>query len=241
MDLDLRDLHDYMMYETIRSGRVPEPETASLIEGLLKEQDVFVDAGANNGFFSLLGARRVGPTGQVVSFEPAPVTFTRLARNIVINNMNQVSVYRIALGREGGIGRLTQSEVESGLNTLVGSDESAVEVRMSSLDSVLGSHKVDLVKIDVEGSELGVLEGMSRVIDSNENLSVIIEWNTGYATTELFSKLASTFYIYSLAFSSGKTFLRRIDRMDEIPGFCNLLCTRRLGTVLSLTDSGRSR
>jgi FkbM family methyltransferase len=140
----------------------------------LGEGDVFFDIGANLGFFSLLGARYVGLEGRVYAFEPAPDNVTAIRQNAWVNGMYNIQVIQAAVSDAGGRGQLQVVEDQSwsklaeyGEHPLT---EQVLEVDLVSVDEVVESGKAPpprLVKIDVEGAELAVIEGMRRTMEAH--------------------------------------------------------------------------
>jgi|SRR6185312_1812097 len=161
-------------YKTIE-GRV---EAAILDE--LAPGKVFYDVGANVGWYSLLAARAVGPSGSVVAFEPSLSVASFAERNAAVNGLANVTVVCAALTDEDGWltflekgnmqGRLDKDDFDAQAEFRAGRDQrihGRVPVPAARLDSWLeqtGSPAPDVVKIDVEGAELGVLRGMAETI-----------------------------------------------------------------------------
>jgi FkbM family methyltransferase len=146
-----------------------EPYTARVMAALLAPGDVAVDVGANIGFFTLLASRRVGDAGEVFAFEPAPRPRQRLVENLRLNAARNVVVGEAAVcEREGEEAFYEGPPDRQGLSSLrVLEDASRVtRVRAGRLDDLLGGVRaVSLVKIDVEGAEYRVLEGMAGRLD----------------------------------------------------------------------------
>src|SRR5262245_16113841 len=130
----------------------------------LEEGQVFLDIGANIGFYSLFAARRVGLEGRVFSFEPDAMTFGSLQRCFRRNGFGWVSCLNMALSdREGEMPFFTVSDGSA--HSLVpeiarraARYSGQVPVRVTRLDDLtsegkLDSPRIDLVKIDVEGEE----------------------------------------------------------------------------------------
>ena len=144
---------------------------------VLTPDDVFVDVGANVGSYTILACAAKGAKG--ISFEPVPSTFARLMDNLRINNLVQrVEARNIGLSdREGD---LVFTSGEDTTNHIVAGDEQAsnvVQVKVLPLDAILEDVTPSLLKIDVEGFEMRVLEG-ARLILGKEGLhSVIMELN----------------------------------------------------------------
>ncbi len=155
-----------------------EVEEQALLRRFLGPGMTFVDAGANKGDFTLLAARLVGPKGRVVAIEPEPRNRHWLERSIALNGYGNVEVVHAALSDEHGETTLHLSEL-SGHHTLLsdrpGRDAGALRVETSRLDSLLGSHPIDFLKLDVEGAELLALAGATRILAREEPLVVLVE------------------------------------------------------------------
>lgn len=170
------DLGDWLGQYVYLTG-VYEPPTARVIAELLKPGDTFIDVGANSGFFTLLASRRVGEAGRVLSFEPVPSMRKRLLENISLNDMSNIRVHDVAISNAEGLLPLFEGpEGHKGTSSLRHLDNSAatIEVKTLPLDTfgeVLPA--VKLVKIDVEGAEHLVLEGMTNIFDRHHPYMVI--------------------------------------------------------------------
>lgn len=137
-------------------------EEIGFLEANLRPGDVFVDAGAHIGFYSLMAARVVGPSGRVIAIEPQASTFDRLRWNISANHLPQVTPVRIGvsdrcerrllgLNLEGNLGGSSFGEA----------DRDTEEVQCEPLLMVLeklGVTSVAGLKLDIEGDELRVLQ-----------------------------------------------------------------------------------
>ena len=153
-----------------------EPNEFHFLDGILKPGMVFVDVGANDGYYTLFAARRVGPAGRVVSVEPSSRERGHLERNLARNGIGNVEIVPAALGAAPGHADLHLAHgVHTGHNTLgrFAHDDvvpARVErVPLETLDAVvarLGLPRVDVVKIDVEGAEANVIAGARNVLAS---------------------------------------------------------------------------
>lgn len=142
-----------------------EPDEAWLIYRLLRQGDVFVDVGANEGFHTLVGSSRVGPSGQVVAFEPVPPTIERLHRNIQLNGLQNIAVVEAACveaPREIKLSRQA-NERSSGVYSMRSEGAESWSVAGVRMDDALRPfrRKVRLVKMDIEGAELLALQGFT--------------------------------------------------------------------------------
>jgi FkbM family methyltransferase len=143
--------------------------TQLLLQQELREGDLFVDVGANEGMITLLASRLVGPTGTVVSFEPNPVPREILRRGLQRNRIANVEVHACGLGDEDGELQLFVPRVNSGEGSFT-TPTSASEgyyamcpVRIG--DSMLQGRLPKLIKIDVEGFEAHVLRGLRQTLE----------------------------------------------------------------------------
>jgi len=137
--------------------------------------DVVIDIGAHVGKYSLVAARSVGERGTVIAIEAHPENFNALLNNMHLNRFrNMIALNVAAFNEDGKKMRLYGFRDNSySLKSLEG-----VEVETRTVDSILKeypSRRVDWVKIDVEGAEVQVLEGMKDIIKNNQNLKILIE------------------------------------------------------------------
>lgn len=160
-----------------------EPETTRLFQTLIKPGMTFIDVGAHVGYYSLLAARQVGEEGQVYSFEPEPVNFSLLVKNVELNEYRNISTISQAVSNNKGFSTLFVSALDSGRNSVFHHglpENGSVRVATTTLDAFLeekGWPKVDLIKIDVEGAELDVLAGMTELLGKYGDLKLIMEFN----------------------------------------------------------------
>lgn len=130
---------------------------------LLPESPTVADVGANIGNHSLFFAKVIG--AKVLAFEPNPEAFSILEANVALNQLTEeIDLHKIGVGSSAGRGEINNvSDVNLGMAKVVAAEEGAVEIQ--SLDDVLGSQHVDLIKIDVEGMECEVLKGARGVLE----------------------------------------------------------------------------
>lgn len=139
----------------------------------LKENNTFIDGGANIGFYTLLAAKLVGNKGQVHSFEPTPKTFQILKHNTTFKK--NVEINKLALlDREGevefidyGIGYNAFNSINKRLNIkeILGR-ECRIKIKTTTIDSYCGRKNIspDFIKLDLEGSEYSALLGSENTI-----------------------------------------------------------------------------
>jgi FkbM family methyltransferase len=134
--------------------------------------EVVVDVGANIGVHTVWLSRKVGPSGVVLAVEPERTNFTILNLNKRINNLSNVIPIMLALGADSGEAQLLlpRPSVMGQVTTIPSSTlskPSVVTVDCETLDDVIlafGVSQVSVIKIDVEGAELGVIQGAEQTI-----------------------------------------------------------------------------
>lgn len=143
-----------------------EPREAAVLEAYARPGDVVLDVGANVGWYTLLFARRVGPRGRVHAFEPVPRTFQVLARNVELNAAgDRVTLVLEGLAERDGDAEFylpagTGSVAASRQRLFADQDNERVRVRLTTLDAYAAPlTRLDLLKADVEGGELPLLQG----------------------------------------------------------------------------------
>ncbi|MCI4347546.1 MAG: FkbM family methyltransferase [Thermoplasmata archaeon] len=231
MALDLKSLHDFRLFRNLRSSGLYEPETSRLLQGLIRSGDTFVDVGANNGYFALLAATLVTPAGRVFAIEPNPGSFERLMRNIRLNRMEErIQALGVAVGPTRGTARLFVNRYEDGWTSLNPHTETTgpIEVPLRPLDEIVSPAEDLIVKVDVEGGELGVLQGMEEIFRRTKNLALIIEWNRTCGTRELWDRLSSSLTVRNIVDAPTGYALLPVGGWEEIRRtlVTNLLCTR---------------
>jgi FkbM family methyltransferase len=146
---------------------------------VLNSEDVFIDVGANVGSYTILACAVKKARGYC--FEPIPATFQRLMNNIRLNNLlDRVTAYNMGLAdREG---ELLFTSGRDSTNHVVAEGEvvaDAIRVKVASLDAVLAGVSPSLIKIDVEGFEAQVVNGMLHILETPSLHSVIMELSDG--------------------------------------------------------------
>jgi FkbM family methyltransferase len=145
----------------------------AFVEGFLRPHMIVLDVGAHHGFYTLLASKKVGPAGRVLAFEPSPRERKKLLRHLRLNHCTNVKIWDCALGRREGTADLFVVDgAETGCNSLRPPNAlqptTTLPIRVLSLDECLkqdGIEHVDFVKLDVEGAEIEVLNGATRLLD----------------------------------------------------------------------------
>jgi FkbM family methyltransferase len=152
-----------------------EEGVLATIRSLLAEGDTAFDIGAHLGYFSLVMGTRVGATGRVVSFEPDPTVMSALQRNVKRNGAQtgaELVLVPAAVDGESGTAAFTEGR-ETSRGSLV-SEGGDLHVEVMTLDDIVRQFGTPaLVKIDVEGRELGVLDGATETLSAASTAFVI--------------------------------------------------------------------
>lgn len=180
MFLDDKDSLDLSIYN------VYEPLETEFLKKEVKSGDVVLDIGANIGYYTLIFARAVGQGGMVYAFEPNPTNFSLLKKNIEINGYTNVVLIQKAVSNTTGKLKLYLSETNKGDHRIYDSGEERVslEVECVAIDDYFANcrKRIDLIKMDVQGSEGLVIKSMPALLQ--KDIKIISEyWPEGLKKT----------------------------------------------------------
>jgi FkbM family methyltransferase len=165
-----------------------------------------VDVGAHVGYFTVLLAKQVGPSGEVVAFEPNPNIFEILKENVALNGYRNVILENKAVADQAGQVelRLSSRLPQEGIDSIISDPGPGPRIKVLAvrLDDYFGSgsNRVGFVKMDIEGAEALALEGMSRILAVHRP-SLVIELHGADGCAEkhpAFSKLKEAGYEVSV-------------------------------------------
>ena len=182
MDLHMNDFIEHSLYFDSF-----EFLCRRIILSFLKSDSVFIDIGANIGYYSLL-ANAKGHKVRVISFEPNPDTVKKLKRNIHLNSDHRIELFDIALSDNVGEVMLycpkNETHGHASMRNHGWRDPDTYRISTRRLDDVLPEdiEHIDLIKIDVEGSELFVFKGGEETVKKFKP-AIIMELNEEAATT----------------------------------------------------------
>lgn len=209
-DLRIRaDLSDWIQRQIFMYGtyRVEEKHRHFMMSRV-NPGDVILDVGAHVGYYTLLFAKRVGPGGRVLAFEPSSDTFARLEENIALNGFENVTAVNAAASEQAGVATLNLAGGSNTGSTSMHAGEldwPSEQTRTIALESYLAEHAVGnvaLIKIDVEGHELSVLRGLGETLrkPAGEAPEIFMEVNegtlgsSGTSVEDLFAELEGAGY-----------------------------------------------
>ena len=153
------------------------------VQRLLRPGMTVVDAGAHHGLYTLLAAKCVGRYGKVIAFEPSPPECARLRKHLRWNRCPNVQIVPCALGDSHGetdfyLVEGAQDWCNSRKPPAVEEPTKKIRTEVRTLDDALAElriHKVDFLKLDVEGAELSVLYGAMKLLQSESRPAVLAE------------------------------------------------------------------
>lgn len=209
-DLRIRaDLDDWLQRQIFMYGvyRVEEKHRDFMLSRV-REGGTILDVGAHIGYYTLLFAKRTGEHGRVYAFEPSTKTRARLLENISLNDFANITTVEAAASDAAGTATINLAGGSNTGSTSLHFDSGAVgteRVETIIIDDYLERHgidEIDLIKIDVEGHELHVLQGMRRTLnvpaDKAPELFVEVNENTlqsaGTPMQAIFDELAAAGY-----------------------------------------------
>lgn len=234
------DPRDMVGSDILRNG-VWEPETAAFLHGWLRPGMTFVDAGAHVGHYTLLASGLVGAGGRVIAFEPHPLLGQVLRRNVERAGCANATVSGLALGRASGAADLIlhpsdnfgSSSLRAGAEA---GDRPRAPVEVTTLDDYLeraGVPAVDVVKLDVEGAELDVVDGARQTLTANPDILLVVEFlrenarRFGRDVEDLESRLRELGFLLFTLTPAGPRRYRGVGELSV-----NVVAVRRLATLL---------
>ena len=178
MNLDLAEFVD----RTIFCTGEWEPRETALIADLLKPGDVFIDVGANIGYFTVLASRLVGATGKVIAIEANPRTFKRLEANVALNRCANVDLCHVAAGEVLGFATMFEREPGNAGGDQVNFAAAAAiaSIKVERIDRLVGKQPVRLIKLDVEGAEAKALRGASGLLERADAPDLVFEFTPAF-------------------------------------------------------------
>jgi FkbM family methyltransferase len=158
-----------------------------LFTGCLSEGDTVLDIGGHIGLYTLPAARKVGPNGRVIVFEPGQANFALLKQNVTENGYHNVTLVQAAVSDSVGETHLMISVDNTGDNSLSGpttAGRASETVRMVTIDSFMAdlSPRVDMVKIDIQGGEPGAMRGAHQTLMAQDDVLLFTELSPAHMT-----------------------------------------------------------
>jgi FkbM family methyltransferase len=222
-----------LLYTAYKAGA--DRVERQLLRKVLFPGAIVVDAGANIGIYSQFLSRCVGPAGSVHAFEPSPDNFKRL--RAATRKLPNVHALQAALGERSGDSELYLSDtlnIDHRTYAASGNARRAVPIQMVALDDYFKpGHRVDLIKMDIQGYELHASRGAKRVLQENPDISLLLEfWPAGLEQAgvhweELVQMLQGFGMELALVRTGGLVPFDARDVRNDISSYVNLFAHRK--------------
>jgi FkbM family methyltransferase len=202
------------------------------LRSVVHQDSIVADVGANQGLYTLWLAR-IAAKGHVYGLEPDAELFQCLEKNIRDNQLTNISAIRAAASNRSGTLAFTSNELNRGDNRA--SMHSGLEqVRAVTIDEIVASSGLDLLKVDVQGFEIEVLLGAQQTLRNNPGLTVVFEFwpyglrQAGHQPQELLDLLKSAGFSISALGHDGKAGVmpKEALRWKRVTQYCNLIASR---------------
>jgi FkbM family methyltransferase len=171
---------DLCVSRQIQASKIWEPYETSLVINHLKAGDIFLDIGANIGYYTILASAIVKESGIVIACEPDEANFKLLCENLSLNQVDNVIAVQAAVSDYEGSGHLYMSPDNMGDHRLYSSGEKRVKTPIEVIDGrrlKSLSDRVDFIKIDTQGAEYHILRGLEDIVfDNKRHLKMIVEF-----------------------------------------------------------------
>jgi FkbM family methyltransferase len=178
---------DFKISSYLLENRTYESAETELVKNQINKGDIVVDMGANVGYYTLIFAGLVGKNGKVFAFEPDRDNFALLSKNVKENKFDNVILVNKAVSDKNGKTKLYLSEENKGDHRIYDSGENrdSVMVDVVCLNDFLNEykHKIDFIKMDIQGAEGNAIKGMTNFIENNKKIKILTEfWPIGLSS-----------------------------------------------------------
>ena len=164
-----------------------EPEFL-ILDQLVSSGDWVIDIGANVGHYTKRLSDLVGPNGRVIALEPVPTTFSLLAANTLLFQFRNVTLLNLAASDRTATVGMQIPDFETGLKNYyeaaITSQESELTVMTLTFEQIELGHSIGLIKIDAEGHDPVVLQGLENII-MRDHPVLIVETDSPHALESL--------------------------------------------------------
>jgi len=226
IEFDFGLLDEAILFDTLSRGDVYEKDVTNYVLKNFRDGDIFLDVGANIGYYTLLAAS-LSKSGKVYSVEANPQVYKRLLNNIQINGFTNVFSFNVAAGNTNLVTPLDEKFGLFSHGTIVSEKDASlladgtIKVQMRRLDDLL-KPPLSLIKMDIEGAEPFALQGMRDLLYQSVRPELIIEFNPAYNTKMLIQQLPKNSHI-GLIDNSGSVTHTEITELYKLRNMVNLL------------------
>ena len=221
-----------------------------IIKNNVKDGDNVIDLGANIGYFTLILAKLVGPTGKVFAFEPDPRNLALLKKNVEYNNYKNVIIVPKAVSNVNDKCTLYTGQKTFGQNKIYKPKKTKtqkfipIDSETVRLDDFFKTNdlldKISFIKMDVEGAEFLALSGMKEILKLNKNIKIFTEAEISYledagsSYDQFIDLLTENDFTFSLADNRTETLTKvnksQLEKILNDEGSVNIFCVRELNS-----------
>ena len=216
----------------------------------VKDGDNVVDLGANIGYFTLILAKLVGPSGKVFAFEPDPRNLALLKKNIECNNYKNVIIVPKAVSNVNEKCTLYVGQKTFGQNRIYKPEKTKtqkfvpIDSETVRLDDFFKANnlldKISFIKMDIEGAEFLALNGMKEILKLNKNIKIFTEAEISYledagsSYDQFIDLLTENDFTFSLVDNRSETLTKvnksQLEKILNNEGSVNIFCVRELNS-----------
>jgi FkbM family methyltransferase len=172
------NLNDFGLSKQLFLNGIREPECTRIMKKILKKDMIIAEIGANIGYYTLIEASSIGKNGKIYAIEPFPSNFELLKKNIELNSYNKITeLFNIAISNKTDVTKL-YIDNKHNLCNMFESDikKEFVKVKTKTFDDFIADKKIpDLIRMDIEGFEYYVIEGMKKTLEKCSSCKIFIE------------------------------------------------------------------
>lgn len=229
-----------------------EPFSIELLKNYLKPKSVFVDVGSHYGYYSVAAAKYANVN--VMAVEPVAENYRILQKNLALNHVTVKETFNAAASDHDGMTQFNVTEASDSAGFYdhpLTQTKQVVNVKTLALDSILyrTAKKIDFIKIDVEGHEIAVLNGLKRTLHKNKSIRLLIEFNpkcqitAGHQPDELLTALSKLGFELFIVDENKRQLYRLTESeytwADFVPknGYVNILCLPKKTALYAVTFS----
>jgi len=233
----------FVSWKLSQEGIYEETETRYVMDQI-KEGQIVLDIGANIGYYTLIFANLVGKKGHVFAFEPEPDNFDVLKKNVETNNYKNTTTENLAVSNKIGNIKLYLSKSNVGQHKIFPSkmtSDDYVNVNVTTIDEYFKLSdlydKISFIKIDVEGAEMSVLQGMDKLLEKNR-LTLLMEFDlkqmieNNISPQDLLNFLVSKGFVLNYVDDKNKIIMHVksinsfLQKLNETSQATNLICVK---------------
>ena len=153
--------------------------TENFVKSRIKKNDTIIDLGANIGYWTLVFAQHVGNNGRVFAFEPEPVLFELLKKNVDVNHFENITIIQKAVSNKTQKMKLFLSHNPNDHRIYDPHDDrKSIEIESIRLDDYFQNldGEIDFIKSNIQGADFAAILGMQEIIQKSKNLEIIAEY-----------------------------------------------------------------